>query len=124
MVRQAFDRIVQHQPALVDDLHPVTSRLHLGQDVGRENHAVIAPELTDEIPDFANLDRIEADGRLVQNHHRRQVDDRLGNADALLETLGQVANQALAGVLEAATRLGVVARRAPLRFGRRFSAAQ
>ena len=69
-MRQALHGIVQHQAALVNDQHPVADGLHLGKDMGREDNAVIAAQLADEIPDFPDLDGVEPDRRFIENHHR------------------------------------------------------
>ncbi len=71
-------------------------------------------QIADQGADFLNLDRVQTDRGLVQDHHRRVVDDCLGNADALLEALGYVADQAPADFLQAATGFGLFARRAHL----------
>src|SRR4030066_1747353 len=64
--------------------------------------------------DLADLDRVEAGGRLVENNDRRKMDNGLGDADALLVALGEIADQASADVVQAALVLGGSARRAPL----------
>jgi hypothetical protein len=77
--------------------------------MGRQDHAMIATELAYERTDFADLDRVETDRRFVQDHERRQMDDRLGDADALLVALRQVADQAPADIGQATAALGGVA---------------
>ncbi len=70
-------------------------------------------QLADERADLADLVRIEADGRLVQDDHVGVVDDGLSDADALLVALGQRADEPLADIDQAAALLGV---------GQRFAA--
>ena len=53
--------------AVMHDLHAVAHGLHLGQDVSGEDYAVRAGELADQLADLADLVRIEADGRLVED---------------------------------------------------------
>ena len=56
-----------------------------------------AGELADELADLDDLTRVEADRRLVEHEHRRIVDQRLRQADALPEALGEVAEQPTRG---------------------------
>src|SRR3546814_4096882 len=58
-----------------------------------------------DLTDLADLNRIEADGRLVENHHRWTVDDRLRDTDALLITLRQIADQPHADIAKATVTL-------------------
>ena len=99
---------VEHQPAFVKYLHAIAYRLHLGKDVGREDDAVIVAELAHELAYFAVLYRIETGGRLVEHHHRRPVQNRLCDSDALLIALGEVSDEPPSARLETAARLGLV----------------
>ena len=80
----------------------IADGLHLGEDMGREDDTVSLAELADERADLADLDRIEPDRGLIEDHHRGHVDDRLRDTDALLETLGEVADEATPRVVQAA----------------------
>jgi len=104
---QLLDRRVERLPAAVHDDHAAADRLDLGQDVRREDHGARlafarARELADQRADLADLDRVEADGRLVEDHHGRIVHDRLGEADALAVALRQRADHASPHLREAA----------------------
>ena len=90
---QSLDAVVQHHASLVDDLDPGTGLLHLGQDVGRQNHAVLLAQLTDQLANLANLQGIQADRRLIQDDHGGHVQDGLGDTHPLLIPLGQIADQ-------------------------------
>ena len=114
MCCQLVDAGLEYQLAVTNDLHVAADGLHFGQDVRGQDHAVRLSKVADQAADFLNLDRVQAHGGLVQDHHRRVVDNRLGDADALLETLGDVADQAPTDVLKAAAGLGLFARCAHL----------
>ena len=43
----------------------------------------------DQLARLRYLDRVDADGRLIENQHLRIVNDRLRQPDALSEALGQ-----------------------------------
>ena len=72
---------VHHLAAIAQDDGPVADRLDLLQDVGREDHRVLLlallgrGELRDQPADLADLQRVEPDGGLVEDQHRRVVDD-------------------------------------------------
>ena len=87
-----------NQLAFVYDLHTVTNRRHFGQDVGRQDDAVAFAEFSDQFPDLAYLYGVEADGRFIQDDHLRRVQDRLGDTNTLLKSLGQVAYEAFSDV--------------------------
>ena len=63
----------------------------LGQDVRAEDDRVIAGELLDQLARFDDLLRVEAGGRLVEDQHVGVVDERLGEADALLVAFRELA---------------------------------
>ncbi|OIQ78112.1 hypothetical protein GALL_401850 [mine drainage metagenome] len=104
---QLIDRAAEHQLSLMDDLHVIAHHLDLRQDVGGQNHAVLATQLLDQRTDITNLDRIESTRRLVQHYHHRAMDDGLGDAHALLVTGRQVLAQSLAHIVQAGTFLGI-----------------
>src|SRR5262249_44919283 len=95
---QLLERPVDHDAPAVDDQHAPADRLDLGEDVRREDHgapalaAALARQTRDQSADLADLDRIEADGRLVEDQHGRVVHDRLRQADALPIALGEIAD--------------------------------
>ena len=82
---------VLHDAALLDDDHAVAHGLDLLHDVGGEDDGAGFAELRDQIPDFLELERVEAGGGLVEDEQLRVVQDGLGEADALLVALGEAA---------------------------------
>ena len=62
----------------------------LGQDVGRQDHRVLAGQRLDERADLGDLLGVEPDGRLVEDQHVRVGDQRLGQAHALAVALRQL----------------------------------
>src|SRR3990172_4253223 len=56
--------------------------------------------------DFTYLDRIESYRGLIENDKRGGMYDSLGNTNALLESLGQIANQTPADLSQSATLPG------------------
>src|SRR5690606_38062958 len=87
----------------VDDHDVRAGREHFRQDVGRDDDAARAPEFGDQRADSADLVRVEADRRLVEDDDRRFVDDGLRDPDALPETLRQIADEPPADVAESTT---------------------
>jgi len=61
--------------------------LGLGEDVRGQNDAVFLAEFADQVADLADLNRVEADGGFIEDHHLGRVNDGLGDADALLIAL-------------------------------------
>ena len=97
---QPVDAVLGDDPALMDDDHALAHHAHLGQDVaGQENGAVLA-QLPDQLARLRHLDRVDADGRLIENQHFRIVDDRLRQSDALPKTLGQFGQKDVVVLLE------------------------
>ena len=94
------ERRVDDLAAIADQDHAPTDGLDFGQDVRREDHGVLLlarrrrRQTGDQGPDLANLERIEADGGLIENQHRRSVHDRLRESDALPEALRERADHA------------------------------
>src|SRR5674476_743083 len=97
------NRTVKYQLPLVDDLHMVTNHFYFRQDVGGQNYAVRAAQFLDQGTDIANLYGIKTNRWFIQNHHHGIMNNGLGDAYALLITLGKIFNQALAHVGQAAT---------------------
>jgi hypothetical protein len=75
--------------ALVDDEHAVTGRLHLREDVGREDDRAALAQLTDQGADLGDLVGVEARGGLIEDEQVGLMEDRLGEADALAIALGE-----------------------------------
>ena len=97
----------------MQDFDAIADRLDLRQYVRRQDHAVLIAQLANQRADLTNLIRIQANRGLVEDDHVRLVDDGLSDADALLVTLRQRADQPVADVLDAAAPP-----RARERFGR------
>ena len=76
-------RVHGYDLAAVDDDDSMTGLLDLRQNVGREHHRVLAGQIFDQLANFMDLLRIEADRRLVENQHRRIIQQRLRYTDAL-----------------------------------------
>jgi len=93
---ECCDRVTVDQAALMHDLHPVADRFDLGKDMGGEYDRAALAQIADQGTDLADLDRIETDRGLVQDHDIRIMNDRLRDADALLVALGERAQQARA----------------------------
>ena len=126
---QLRERRVERLLAAVHDDHALTDRLDLGKDVRRQDHRARlafarARQIADQRADLADLDRVEADGRLVEDQHRRIVHDRLGESDALAIALRERADHAATHVRETAAFERAVDRSAPLRGAARPSASR
>ena len=61
--------------------------------MGAQNDGVPLAQFMNQVADFNNLQRVKADGRLVQNDVRRVAQQCLRNANALAVALGQGADQ-------------------------------
>ena len=64
-------------------------RVDLLEDVRRDHDDLVLRDVADELAHLVLLVRIEPVGRLVENQHRRIVQDRLREADAAAKALGQ-----------------------------------
>src|SRR5205823_10121315 len=78
--------------ALRDDERLLADGGHVGKDVGGEHDGVLAGERFDELAYLDDLGGIETDGGLVEDEHLGIAEQRLGEADALLLSLGEVAD--------------------------------
>ena len=107
---QRGNRVVEHRGAVMQDLHAVTHAFDFRQDVRRQDHAAVAAEFADQLADFADLVGVEPDRRFVEYHDVGAVHDRLRDADALLITFGQRADQFFGDIGKAAARQRVVDR--------------
>ena len=65
---------------------------------------VLLAQFADQLARLADLRRVEAGGRLVEDQHRRVVQQRVGQADALAVALRQRADQLPAHVAQPAAR--------------------
>ena len=81
---QLLRRTVEHQFAAVDDDDPGADRFDLFENVGGNDDRLAFAHLPDQLAHFVLLVRVEAVGRLVQNQHRRIVQDRLREADPVM----------------------------------------
>jgi hypothetical protein len=95
-------RPLGHDPALVDDEDPVAGHLDLGQDVARDEDGHPPAQARDQVAHDQDLVGIEADRRLVHDDDGRLREDRLGDADALAEPLGELADDLVADALQVA----------------------
>lgn len=82
----------------MQDDNSVAHRLHLGQDVGGEQHRPGLGKVADQLPDLDNLRRVQPDRRLVQNQNFRVADQRLRQTNPLLISFGEVADHPLGHV--------------------------
>lgn len=78
---------------------------NLGQDMAREQDGTPLAEVLDELTERPDLVRIKTDRRLVEDQQRRVVDERVREADALVEALGERADDAAGDIAEAALLL-------------------
>ena len=102
-----------HPPAVEDD-DPARERLHVRQDVRRQQHRALAAQLPDQRVRLADLVRIQADRRLVEDQDRRPGEQRVRQADPLPVAARQRADDLRAPITEAGDADGVVDRRPPL----------
>ena len=105
MVAGAVDQgrrlLVGDDPAVGDDDGPRADGIHLLQDVGGDDDHLVGRHGLDQLAHLVLLVRVEAVGGLVQDQHRRVVQDGLGQADAAAKALGQ----RLDGLLQDAAEL-------------------
>ena len=91
--------------APVEDDHPLAARLHLRQDVRREQDGLVAAQRAHEPAHLPDLVRVEPAGRLVQDQHRRIGHQGVSQAHPLPVALGELPDDATgrvphAGLLE------------------------
>ena len=77
-----------------------------------DNQRMLAAEVFDELARLDHLNGVYADSRLVEDEDVRLVDDRLRHAHALTEAFGQLADDGVAVIFEAAEAYHVVRPRA------------
>ena len=82
-------RAIGEQAALSDDHRAGAQRRDLFEDMGGNDHDLVAGQALDELAHLMLLVGVEAIGRLVEDQHTRIMQNRLSQADAALEALGQ-----------------------------------
>ena len=104
----AFMRVVELDPALVDDDDPLADLLDLGQDVRREQDGVLAAESRMVLSVSLICTGSRPRGRLVEDEDGRVGEHGVGQADALAVALRERAEQAVLHFLDAALLQAVV----------------
>src|SRR4030095_12445925 len=84
----------------IDNHHSVTRLAGFGKDVGGADDSMLTRESLDHPSHFDNLLWIEANGRLVKNHHVRIVNYGLCNSDSLFESTRQPLYELLTAIFE------------------------
>ena len=77
------------EPALVDQDDVGARDRHVLDQVGGDQHAAVDAEVTQQLTEVEALLGVEPDGRLVEQQHRRVVDDRLGDAGPAQHAAGE-----------------------------------
>ena len=106
--------ILEDDLAGPDNHHFLAHLSHLGQNVGREHDGMRAGQFFDQGSNLDDLLRVESDGRLVQDQHRRIMNNRLGQPDPLPKAFGQLAGQPVDDLGQPAAGDGGVERLADL----------
>ena len=87
--------------AVIND-HAVAHVFHVRQQMAAQDDGLAAPgQRQDQILDLAAADGVEAGGRLVEDDQVGVVDERLGQADAALHALGELADRPRPGLAQA-----------------------
>ena len=110
--RQVLRRVHGDDFALIDDHNAIARHADFGQNVRGKNDRVIARKTFDQMADFDDLFRIEADGGLVENNHIGIVYQRLRQADALLIAAGKTLDELRALVFDVGLAIASVTRSA------------
>ena len=71
---------VSHQFATSQDQRPIAQQFDLGQQVGRDQHRDLPGQASQQLPGFDHLQRIEADGGLIEQQHPRIPQQGIGQA--------------------------------------------
>jgi hypothetical protein len=85
---------------VVDDADDVADLLHVGEDVGRQQHGLGVGEPADEVEDLAAAGRVERRGRLVEEEHLGVADEAGGEPEPLEHPAGEPADPAVERVAE------------------------
>ena len=80
---------VGHDATMSDDDGARAHLVHFFQDVGRDDDQLVLAQFVDQAPHLVLLVRVQAVGGFVQDESLRVVDQRLSQADAPPEALGQ-----------------------------------
>ena len=86
---ETLRRVVGDDLAARDDDGARADRIHLFEDVGGDDDDLVARHLVDERAHFVLLVGIETVRGLIEDQHRRVVDQRLREADAAPEAFGE-----------------------------------
>ena len=96
-----FDRAVQQELAALDDADAGAAVGQLGEDVaGDEDRLAHRAELFEQRFHFEAGAGVEAAGGFVEDQDGRVVDERLGQAEALLHAAGEAVDEVVALVRE------------------------
>ena len=87
--------------AAFDERHAIAGRFHFAEQMGIEKHRdPVGAQLVDDVAHQQPAQRIEAGGRLVQEHESRLVEQRLRQPHALQHALAVAAQRAIGRVDE------------------------
>ena len=81
-----------NQFPIMDDADGVADPFHIAQNMAGEEDGDLAAQFGDQLEHIIPASRIQGAGRFIQQQDRRPMDERLGNAQALLHTAGEAAN--------------------------------
>jgi len=87
---------------LVKDKHPAAGHFHFGKDVSGNEDGVLLGEILNQFPEDPDLIGVQADGGFVKDEEVGLVDEGIGQSDALLVSLGEVAHEFAMDVHESA----------------------
>jgi hypothetical protein len=91
---------------MLHDLDSIAYAFNFAEQMRGKDHAVRIAQFAYQCTNFADLRGIETNRGFIQHDHIGVVDDGLSNADTLLITLGQVADDLIAERFQAATLSG------------------
>src|SRR5205807_7771665 len=107
---------LRHDLAAVHDGDRIADLLHLAAQVRvYENDRPSLPEHPDDLAHVVTSDRVERARGLVKKHHRRVVEERDAESEALLHSLGERADSARAAIGEPHRRENAIDLRRPTR---------
>ena len=89
-------RVEGEQPAVVEEGEAVEALGLVEVGGGDDGGDAAADHLVHDPPEVAARDRVDAEGRLVEQQHARLVDERAGEAELLLHAAGEGAGQPVA----------------------------
>jgi hypothetical protein len=98
---QLVEPTLAHQPAVVDDHHPVRDLLHFRERVAGDQHrAALGGEIFEEPAEPGDASGVEAVGRLVEHQHGRISEQRCRQPETLTHTERVPANRSTGGFAE------------------------